>query len=146
MPLIEGDRSAQTAEALLRSRYTAYTKAKATYILQTVHPDMRSQHDEKSILEWAQQSDWHGLQIISTTGGGPQDTEGRVEFIAEYTQKSVRTNHHEIADFKKIDDTWYFYDGNAPKPETYIRKNPKIGRNDPCPCGSGKKFKKCCGK
>ena len=23
---------------------------------------------------------------------------------------------------------------------------PKVGRNDPCPCGSGKKFKKCCGK
>lgn len=29
--------------------------------------------------------------------------------------------------------------------QTYVRANPKLGRNDPCPCGSGKKFKKCCG-
>ena len=27
-----------------------------------------------------------------------------------------------------------------------VRKEKKIGRNDPCPCGSGKKYKKCCGK
>ena len=30
--------------------------------------------------------------------------------------------------------------------EPYQRSGPKVGRNDPCPCGSGKKFKKCCGK
>ena len=36
----------------------------------------------------------------------------------------------------------YVYDGE----ETYRRIQPKIGRNDPCPCGSGKKYKKCCGK
>lgn len=29
---------------------------------------------------------------------------------------------------------------------TYVRSQPKIGRNDPCPCGSGKKYKNCCGK
>jgi preprotein translocase subunit SecA len=27
-----------------------------------------------------------------------------------------------------------------------VREDPKVGRNDPCPCGSGKKYKKCCGK
>lgn len=31
-------------------------------------------------------------------------------------------------------------------PETFVREAPKVGRNDPCPCGSGKKFKKCCGR
>lgn len=30
--------------------------------------------------------------------------------------------------------------------QPYIRENPKVGRNDSCPCGSGKKYKKCCGK
>jgi uncharacterized protein YecA (UPF0149 family) len=34
---------------------------------------------------------------------------------------------------------------DGPQPRTIIRKGPKIGRNDPCPCGSGKKYKKCCG-
>jgi len=40
-----------------------------------------------------------------------------------------------------------FYNTNptTPKIETYKRKTPKIGRNNPCPCNSGKKYKKCCG-
>jgi len=145
-PLIEGERPARTAEELMRSRYTAFTKAEVDYILQTVHPDMRSQHDEVSIRKWAINSQWLGLEILQTDAGGPEDEAGQVEFIAEYTQKSERIRHHEIAEFKKTDKTWYFYDGNAPKPETFSRKEPKVGRNDPCPCGSGKKFKKCCGR
>ncbi len=36
--------------------------------------------------------------------------------------------------------------GNMPKVETVVHDGPRIGRNDPCPCGSGKKYKKCCGK
>ena len=36
--------------------------------------------------------------------------------------------------------------GDVPKVETYVHEGPRIGRNDPCPCGSGKKYKKCCGK
>lgn len=39
-------------------------------------------------------------------------------------------------------DGAYVYDGT----ETYRRMQAKVGRNDPCPCGSGKKYKKCCGK
>jgi preprotein translocase subunit SecA len=39
-----------------------------------------------------------------------------------------------------------FSHGNAvEKPETIRREGKKVGRNDPCPCGSGKKYKKCCG-
>lgn len=36
------------------------------------------------------------------------------------------------------------FDGSWLAPETYVRPGPKVGRNDPCPCGSGKKYKKCC--
>jgi preprotein translocase subunit SecA len=32
------------------------------------------------------------------------------------------------------------------KVATIVRGVPRVGRNDPCPCGSGKKYKKCCGK
>ncbi len=35
--------------------------------------------------------------------------------------------------------------GEAAKVKTIVRNVAKVGRNDPCPCGSGKKFKKCCG-
>ncbi|MGC8867879.1 MAG: SEC-C metal-binding domain-containing protein [Elusimicrobiales bacterium] len=39
----------------------------------------------------------------------------------------------------------HLFASQMPKVETYRRENPKVGRNDPCPCGSGKKYKKCCG-
>ena len=145
-PYITGTVHPSTAEELMRSRYTAYTKVVPDYILATVHPDKRDQHDEKSIRKWAEKSDWLGLEIIQTEEGQPEDQEGWVEFIARYMQKGSRINHHEIANFKKKDDTWYFYDGNAPVPKQVIRTTPKIGRNDPCSCGSGKKYKKCCGR
>ena len=44
------------------------------------------------------------------------------------------------------DGTWYYVDGEVIKPATSVHQQPKVGRNDPCPCGSGKKFKKCCGR
>ena len=53
--------------------------------------------------------------------------------------------HHELAEFRKSGDTWYFFDGKMVGPGQFTRETPKVGRNDPCPCGSGRKFKKCCG-
>jgi hypothetical protein len=83
---------------------------------------------------------------VQIKGGGPADTEGRIEFIAHYTEKQVRKRHHELAHFHKIDGRWYFYDGSAPKIRQHVREHPKVGRNDPCPCGSGLKYKRCCGR
>ena len=54
--------------------------------------------------------------------------------------------HHEIAEFRREDGKWVFFDGELVPQAPYVRKEAKIGRNDPCPCGSGKKYKKCCGK
>ena len=54
-------------------------------------------------------------------------------------------HHHEIAGFKKFNGEWKYVAGNIIT-ETVKRDGEKIGRNDPCPCGSGKKYKKCCGK
>ena len=145
-PFIQGDALPQTPEALMRSRYTAFTKTEVDYILNTVHPEKREQHDEKTVHNWAKNSDWIGLEILDTEKGGPDDTEGVVEFKVQYYQKGKRQTHHEIAQFKKEEDTWYFLDGNAPQQEQVTRTGPKIGRNDPCPCNSGKKYKKCCGR
>jgi SEC-C motif-containing protein len=145
-PFIRGDRFPDTAEQLMRSRYTAFTKAEVKYILDTVHPEKRSRHDEKAIRKWAEKSEWRGLEIIETSGGGPEDSEGKVEFIARYYQNGTRETHHEIAGFKKEEERWYFLDGTAPEQKQFVRSGPKVGRNDPCPCGSGKKYKKCCGR
>lgn len=143
-PFISGEQEAQTPETLMRSRYTAFAKSEIPYILQTIHPEKRSQHDEKSIRKWAEKSQWLGLEILDVQDGGPDDDQGTVEFIALYMQKSGRVKHHEIAQFKKDDDKWYFYDAAAPEQKQVKREGPKVGRNDPCPCGSGKKYKKCC--
>ncbi|MBW1893780.1 MAG: YchJ family protein [Deltaproteobacteria bacterium] len=145
-PFLTGVSSAQTAEALMRSRYTAFSKGEVDYILQSLHPDKREQHEEKTIRNWALKSEWIGLEIVEIDKGAPDDNEGKVEFIAKYRQKGRRESHHELAEFKKENGKWYFYDGQAVIPDQFIRSTPKVGRNDPCPCGSGKKYKKCCGK
>ena len=87
-----------------------------------------------------------GLEIVETTEGGPDDDTGTVEFIAKFKQNGQEIKHHELASFEKIDGKWIFMDGEVPKPKQVIRETQKVGRNEPCPCGSGKKFKKCCGK
>jgi SEC-C motif-containing protein len=144
-PLILKTRSAETAEALLRSRYSAYARQQIDYILETVAPSQRHQHEANAIRSWARSATWHRLDILHVEGGGPEDDRGKIEFIAHYSEKDVRKRHHELAHFQKIDGRWYFYDGSAPKILQYVREQPKIGRNDPCPCGSGLKYKRCCG-
>jgi SEC-C motif-containing protein len=145
-PLIKGTRTAITAEELMRSRYTAYAKTEVDYLLQTTHPSKREHYDERRVRNWSRNSEWQKLEIIETKSGGPDDDAGQVEFVAHYRVKGVKKHHHELAQFEKVDGQWYFEDGQAPKLAQYVRPGPKIGRNDPCPCGSGKKHKRCCGR
>lgn len=145
-PLIKGDREAATAEELLRSRYTAYTKVETDYLYYTTHPDYKKEFDEKGVRQWAEESTWLGLEILNVKQGSDDSSEGEIEFVATYKQKGEKTNHHELAMFKKVDNRWYFEDAALITPKQYIRPEPKTGRNDLCPCGSGKKFKKCCGQ
>lgn len=143
-PLIKGARQAQTAEELMRSRYTAYVKVEIDYLFETTHPAHRQGFDHEGTRQWAVNSVWEGLEIVATDKGGADDGEGQVEFIARFREKGVKKAHHELAEFKKDDGKWFFTDGSAVprKPATSV----KVGRNDPCTCGSGLKYKKCCGK
>ena len=68
-----------------------------------------------------------------------------MEFQATYSRKGLRDVHHEIGLFKKIDGKWMYSNGSL-KTTTIVREGRKIGRNEPCPCGSGKKYKACCGR
>ncbi|MFA8343305.1 MAG: YchJ family protein [Rhodothermaceae bacterium] len=140
-----GDAKAATAEALMRSRYTAYVEHNYRYLLESLHPDHRKDYDEEATKQWAESSEWTGLEIVSTEKGQENDTTGEVEFIANFRIKEHDLTHHEVAKFEKIDGDWYFVEGEDVKPAPVINDEPKVGRNEPCPCGSGKKFKKCCG-
>jgi SEC-C motif-containing protein len=84
---------------------------------------------------------WQKLEILRSEAGGENDAEGRVEFKAHWLIGGRRGYLHETSRFLKEDGRWYYLDGQThPAPAAG-----KTGRNDPCPCGSGKKFKKCCG-
>ena len=145
-PLLAGARQAATAEALMRSRYCAYACKNARYIVDTHDPDTREGVDEDAVQDWANRSQWLGLEVLATKLGGERDQEGEVEFIARFRDDAGRERaHHERSTFVRRSGRWYYQDGVTPAPAPVTRSAPKVGRNDPCTCGSGKKYKKCCG-
>lgn len=145
-PAISGAKPAPTAEALMRSRYTAYVRAEIPYLRETLAPEARGDFDEAAARRWATEATWLGLEILAKEAGAASDQEGTVTFIARYAQEGKAREHREVASFKKDPSgRWHFVDAKPPKSEPVVREAPKVGRNDPCPCGSGKKHKKCCG-
>lgn len=145
-PVITGERKAATPEELMRARYSAYAKTEIDFIVDSTHKEKREENDRGEIENWSKKSDWLGLEIIKTADDPEKADTGYVEFIATYADRGVKLEHHELAEFKKVKDEWFFYDGQLVAQHPFVRVEPKIGRNDPCPCGSGKKYKKCCGK
>jgi len=146
-PLITGAAAAETAEQLLRSRYSAHAVGAVDYIIATNHASTRDTIDRDATEKWAAQSTWTGLDIRRVEGGAANDSEGQIEFVASYRDGHDRPQkHHELALFEKDGESWFFKDAAAPKQEQVRREGEKVGRNDPCPCGNGKKYKKCCGK
>ncbi|MFP4417755.1 MAG: YchJ family protein [Chitinivibrionales bacterium] len=144
LPYISREQKAPTAEKLMRSRYTAFVVGDVAYIHDTIDPAKRDDFDEKSIQDWSKNSQWKSLTIVNTSNGTEKDTSGTVEFIARYKLEGGTREHHEVGTFGKKDDQWYYIDGEMVTPKPIKRESPKVGRNDPCPCGSGMKFKKCC--
>jgi SEC-C motif-containing protein len=142
---IINNESAPSALSLMRSRFTAYTKANAEYLYNTTHTKTREDYSINDLKEWSNENSWTKLEIISAEHGSINDTKGIVEFKAHYEDKQ-KNQHilHERSTFLKENNKWFYVDGINNPPKVDITK--KVGRNDPCPCGSGKKQKKCCGK
>ena len=135
---------APSPEALMRSRYSAYVLGNIEHIVRSHLPAKGEEVDLEAVTRFSKESDWQGLTIVSTERGGPEDTDGTVEFIARYKAGGKDHAHHERAIFRKVEDRWMFIDGKEVKPPP-VRREEKPGRNDPCPCGSGKKYKRCHG-
>jgi len=145
-PYIEKKKKAPTAEALMRSRYTAYVVKNIDYVDETQVNSAEEKFDKEEALKWAESSDWMGLDILKTVKGEVEDNTGTVEFVAHYKDKASGTelHHRETSLFTKVSGEWKFKEGHIYGGQPQKRLEPKIGRNDPCSCGSGKKFKKCC--
>lgn len=109
-PLHRGERTAPTAEALMRSRYSAFAVGDAKYVLTTWHPRTRP-----DTLELDPDLDWRRLDVLTTRAGGPFDDAGEVEFAA-FCRNSVTGQVgrlHEISRFVRDDGTWLYVDGDV---------------------------------
>jgi SEC-C motif domain protein len=111
-PFIHGTALPETAEALMRSRYTAYTRGDAAYLGATWHPTTRRQ--DPGLDEPVK---WQGLTILATQAGGVSDREGKVEFVARYKLGGRAYRLHELSRFRRHHGRWYYVDGEMdPRP------------------------------
>ncbi len=117
----------------MRSRYSAFVLRNTDYLIQTWHPTTRPE-----TLDLARSPDWAGLQVISAPGTAPGDKHGQVHFRAVYRTAEGWGYLEEQSDFAQEQGRWFYLTGE-PR-EGVLRP----GRNEPCPCGSGRKYKACC--
>lgn len=144
-PIISGEKKAETAESLMRARYSAYVKHEIDFIVNScVRTGDKNDIDMDETRRWSEESEWLGLKIHNKSKGDITDTEGTVEFSARYIRNGLKDEYRELASFKKENGEWLYSEGKLTA-TTVVRAAPKVGRNDPCPCGSGKKYKHCCG-
>lgn len=132
---------AKSAERLMRSRYSAFVLVLPEYIVKTTLPAQQALLDIKAIKKWARETNWAGLEIIKHT---PKlgKRHAQVEFKAYFNSAETLQAHHELSSFVKVTDKvnkeerWYFLDPTVTM---------SVTQKQPCLCGSGEKFKRCCG-
>lgn len=131
-----------TPEELMRSRYTAYTQANIEYILLTMRAPATNHFDAVYARKWAQKVKWIKLDVLKTS---IRNSIGYVEFVAHFSEENKENIIHELSEFHLDKGEWYYVNGKNMQQTPFISKS-KIKRNDICLCGSGKKYKKCCGQ
>ncbi|MGP4973753.1 YchJ family protein [Psychrobacter alimentarius] len=133
---------AENAERLMCTRYSAFVLVKPDYIVKTTLPTQQSLLDMNAIESWAKETNWAGLEIVQHT---PKlgKRHAQVEFKAYFNNVDGMQAHHELSAFVKVKDKatndarWYFLD------PTVVMN---VSQKQPCICGSGEKFKRCCGE
>jgi SEC-C motif-containing protein len=135
-----GEHAPPTAEALMRSRFTAYAMRNVDYLQSSWDKSKRP-----AVIDFSKETaEWQKLQIINIKKGGQQDSKGIVEFKAFYSQDGGDYFLHEISRFVKTGQRWLYLDGVI-KAAGKVVTETIGGKNALCACGSGKKFKRCCG-
>ena len=107
-PFHRGEALPQTAEELMRSRYSAFAKTKTSYLKDTYWPKFQRNFDEASYHARAINATWLGLEIVEIENGGPTDTKGTVTFVATSMTHGSITKQREKSLFKKKADRWYY--------------------------------------
>jgi len=133
---LDGSATPQTCEELVRARFVAFGLGNFDFIAATQLEPLPPEVRERRVPEW------ESLEIVSTQQGTVDDETGVVEFVACYRAETRRL-HEETSRFVKVDGEWRYQDGDIQDlPAPGIGKT---GRNQACPCGSGRKYKRCCG-
>ena len=142
--IIERKKIAQTPLELMRSRYTAHVVKNMDHIESTMRgKSLKLWDKEKTHDEWFELCTWNKLEIIDAPEVTKTCKQGVVEFKAYYIFEGKEHVMHERSKFSKINNQWYYVLGQ--NKGAVNRTVEKVGRNDPCSCGSGQKYKKCCG-
>ena len=132
-PLLRVEKVAKTPLDLMRSRYSSYCLGDVNYLKATTHDHTWSDEELKFIQDWADNSIWQHLEIVSSIGD-------MVEFKAYYIFEGKQHLHHEKSTFLKVKDMWKYVDG------VIYEDSVSFLRNEKCICGSGEKYKRCCFK
>ncbi len=137
-PFLKTEKKTETAEQLMRSRYTAFTLGNMDYIASTQAEKGAEGFDSESAKQSADHTKWCGLNVIDAGKKNGSDKD-EVEFSARYIVGDQLHLLHERSQFKKINGQWFYTSG------TLIPHSPiSIKSNQPCPCGSKKKYSQCC--
>jgi SEC-C motif-containing protein len=124
----------------MRSRFTAHVARDFGYLHRTYAPTAKTPftgEEDPTTLGWSR------LVIHSHEPGNNPDT-AFVDFTAFFVDKNGEHPLQEKSEFRRTDGRWLYTRTTRQGPAPIKSTAPKVGRNDPCPCGSGKKYKHCC--
>lgn len=143
-PIIAGDNQANSPEQLLRSRYVAYSTGNIKYIEKTMKGSAAKDFNAESAKIWAESITWLSLDVKRSFLDPKDPTKGYAEFSVHFKDQVGKVQRiHEISEFTQIDGQWFYTNEKTPAKSNNSIYN-KMGRNELCHCGSGKKYKKCC--
>ena len=137
-PFISGNLKPETPAQLMRSRYSAFCIKDIEYLISTHHFSKHQPNEREILLQTIHETQWFGLKVLKTDTSQINHGIGYVEFAAFYKNSEIG-QLHENSKFIYENGQWYYLDGILLDPI-------KITRNEPCWCGSIKKYKKCHGK
>lgn len=111
---LDGGQQPETAEDLMRSRYTAYVLERIDYLRNTLWPRHQPHFNAATTARWAADNHWAGLTVIAAQKGGPADREGTVLFEAKYLAGGQLHIHRENGRFRKKKGRWFYVEAVAP--------------------------------
>ncbi len=108
MPYHKGTKHPETAEALMRARYSAYTRIDIAFIRKTMKPSASLNFSTKKVKHWARSAVWQSLHIMHASSGGMHDVQGTVTFEAYYKSAGQRFKITETSRFEKHLSQWFY--------------------------------------